>query len=83
MWAVQAAGWKYIEAIEEDRWELYDLNTDPRERKNLYAEHPEIASDLKRRLDVWLDGRQIESPADTDALTREQRQALEALGYVD
>ena len=31
--------------------QLYDLETDPGERKNLYFEHPEIVKELKALLD--------------------------------
>lgn len=37
--------------------ELYDLNVDPREEKNLAAEHPEVVKDLRTKLDDWWDGK--------------------------
>ncbi len=34
-------------------WELYDLEADPGERKNLIKSHPEVAGDLKKNLLNW------------------------------
>ncbi len=40
--------------------ELYDLSQDPAERKNLYAEHPEIGKELKMLLEKYKqDGRSV------------------------
>ncbi|MDE3258565.1 MAG: sulfatase [Gemmatimonadota bacterium] len=62
-WAVCKAGWKLIAALEPDFYgnpmrELYDLNNDPSEQRNLALELPEktremgeiLASELSRRL---------------------------------
>ncbi len=34
--------------------QLYDLNADPGETKNVYFEHPEIVAELKRQLDAYV-----------------------------
>ena len=62
-WAVCKGGWKLIAALEPDFYgnpmrELYDLNNDPSEQRNLALELPEktremgevLASELSRRL---------------------------------
>jgi arylsulfatase A-like enzyme len=37
----------------EQPGELYDLSQDPAERRNLYAEHPEIVAELKGLLEKY------------------------------
>lgn len=40
--------------------QLYDLETDPGERRNLYFEHPEIVEELKAKLDEFVEsGRSV------------------------
>jgi arylsulfatase A-like enzyme len=34
--------------------QLYDLEADPGETKNVYFEHPEIVAELKRQLDAYV-----------------------------
>ncbi len=49
--------WK-LHRIEGDgervRWELYDLEKDPGERRDLVEENREIAARLRRDLEAWL-----------------------------
>lgn len=60
----EALYWRWIAqaAIREGKWKLliggqrsylYDLESDPGERRNLSAEHPAIAQRLRVRLDAW------------------------------
>ncbi|MCC6352919.1 MAG: sulfatase-like hydrolase/transferase [Verrucomicrobiae bacterium] len=39
----------------EDR-ELYDLETDPLQERNVIAQHPDVAAAMRRHLDHWWDG---------------------------
>jgi arylsulfatase len=57
--AIRDRRWKLIQALEQDPHggpmrELYDLQADPAEQRNLVEQHPEIAADLERRLDAWV-----------------------------
>jgi arylsulfatase A-like enzyme len=50
-WAVRKGRWKYL-------WDggfelLFDLDTDPGERRDLGARHPEVVADLRAELDRW------------------------------
>ncbi|MBV8230106.1 MAG: sulfatase-like hydrolase/transferase [Planctomycetaceae bacterium] len=38
----------------DERPELFDIEADPAERRNVIAEHPELARDLRRALQAWL-----------------------------
>jgi arylsulfatase A-like enzyme len=44
---------KMVEHFEDGRVELFDLATDPGERRDLAAERPERAAALKKRLAAW------------------------------
>ncbi|MHC5540971.1 sulfatase-like hydrolase/transferase, partial [Singulisphaera rosea] len=38
----------------DSRPELFDVETDPAERRNAFAEHPQLARDLQKELKAWL-----------------------------
>ena len=68
----------------DGRHELYDLQADPGERRNLITERPEIASRLMARLSAWRDRF---TPVDTAGTAPEFDEAvkerLRALGYIE
>lgn len=75
--AIQAGRWKYIEAPEP---ELYDLQADPGEQRNLVAAEPSRVTSLKRALEGIAGagaGRHASTP-----LTADARERLASLGYV-
>lgn len=51
--AVRAGNWKLIELFEDGATELYDLVSDPGERRDLSREQPEKRDELLRRLRDW------------------------------
>jgi arylsulfatase A-like enzyme len=63
--AVRARRWKLLEFFEDNRVELYDLETDIGERNNLAKEKPEKAAELRQMLHAWRDrvGAQMPRPA--------------------
>ncbi len=60
--------------------ELYDLNTDPKEMKNLIAERPEEAARLRRAIAELQEKPRLATGADV-LLSEEQMRDLRALGY--
>lgn len=62
--AVRAGRWKLIEFFETQRFELFDLEKDIRESRNLAAEHPDVVKQLSQQLAGWRErvGAQIMSP---------------------
>tara|TARA_R110002050_G_scaffold300813_1_gene473329 strand:+ start:14476 stop:15798 length:1323 start_codon:yes stop_codon:yes gene_type:complete len=52
--AVIQEGWKLVHQIVSNRYELFDLKTDPWEQNNLTIEHPEKFEDLKSLLENHL-----------------------------
>jgi len=80
--SLQSRGWKYIETT---RPELYDTRTDPKELRNLFANHQALAQEMSTRLRA-LAGRYTPStpaaanenaPSDPSLL-----ESLRSLGYV-
>jgi arylsulfatase A-like enzyme len=68
--------------------ELYDLASDPGERRDLAAEQPERAAALRAELETWVKRLHVEgAQAGTQAVPNREphpsRGALEALGYVE
>jgi phosphoglycerol transferase MdoB-like AlkP superfamily enzyme len=51
--AVREANWKYIYSVHDGREELYDLQTDPLEQRNVAAQHPDRCDRLRQRLAAW------------------------------
>lgn len=76
---LRVGNWKYIEALEEETVELYDLALDPDERTNVAAEHPEAVEALARRVREWV--REHAASGEGSALSDEDLERLEALGY--
>jgi hypothetical protein len=60
--------------------ELFDLEEDPRERRNLAAANPDTLRELAARLEAWRERGTQAGPAE---VSPEDREALRALGYVD
>ena len=80
--AIKAKNWKYIEAEEENTKELFDLNADPQELKNIYSSFPEKATELKTRLQKWKK-ENLRQSAGQNTISDEDRKRLESLGYVN
>jgi arylsulfatase A-like enzyme len=83
-WMMVREGLKYIE--EESGSYLFDLDSDPAERRNLAAELPGRAEDMRKaaealRLHVVLGAR--EAPTAETELDAETREALRSLGYLE
>ena len=82
MYAVRSGDWKYIDGPDEKRRELFNLADDPLERVNLFKSRRDVAADLQERLDAWREVNTVE-PTEHAAISEVDRQALEALGYVE
>lgn len=87
--AIRAERWKFIKG--KDREFLFDLHSDPREKRNLVGEEPEMAREMARLLEqatLREQGRRasFESTLGGDApkleLSDEEIKQLKALGYL-
>jgi arylsulfatase A-like enzyme len=76
--SLRSGRWKYIRAINGDD-ELYDLQEDPGESRNLHATRPELAGELADQLDLHLTVTLRVHASSLD--DEETRRGLEALGY--
>jgi len=78
-YAVIDGGWKLIEHRDGVTCELYHLETDPKEQRDLCAEEPEKAAKLRALLDAW----KAETPLRVEASENDEAlERLEALGYL-
>lgn len=80
---IRSGRWKYIHGLQDGTSELFDLETDPGETRNLAAERPERRHNLSNRLAHWMRSVQPQELSDPEAITPEDRRRLEALGYID
>ena len=62
------------------RAELYDIVSDPAERRNEAEALPEVRAELLRRIEAYLAGRRLREPERIIDATVRQR--LEELGYL-
>lgn len=81
-YAVREGDWKYVYGPDEKRKELYNLREDPGELQNVLTKRPHTWTRLHERLEEW---RSLNSAAlsDVPAISQEDREALQALGYVE
>jgi len=82
-------GWSSLRSLRGDRYklidaprpELYDLQTDPFEQRNLYAENPRLAGVLRQRL-ARFETPTAERERTSVAIGADHASRLTALGYV-
>jgi len=84
IYSVRTPRFKLIEGAGGHRM-LFDLERDPRERRNTAAERPELTAGLAAELEAWRTARptldeEASSRTELDPATEEQ---LKALGYLD
>lgn len=71
--------WKYIEA---PRAELYNLEKDPAEERNVLGENGDIAAGMARKLKDLIGKSSAPKPPAMRKLSAEEEQRLRSLGYV-
>lgn len=65
--AIYLGPYKLIKFYENDRVQLYNIDTDLREQNNLAEQSPEIAADLKQKLEAYLTEIDADLPTPNDA----------------
>ncbi len=84
--SIQSERWKLDRNLSRGKTRLFDLATDPLEREDVAALHPEVATELEARLLAW-NATQPDLPALRQELSdsgrREIEERLRALGYID
>ncbi len=83
--SVRVDGWRLVSG--PGREELYDLNADPREERNVAAAHPERLAQLRAALEALRVGQPRDAwPRELDLSEEEEREHIEqlrSLGYVE
>jgi arylsulfatase A len=59
---IRSGDWKLIESLEDGSLELYNLNNDLGETKNLTAEQPQRTSQLHQKLKTWRKEAKVQMP---------------------
>ena len=67
--------------VGSDRFELYNLESDPTEANNVIAQHPGVAERLAARLDAWT--RTVPTRLGEKDMSPETLQTLSDLGYTE
>jgi arylsulfatase A-like enzyme len=85
LYCVRTPRWKLIHRPRNDGVQLYDLQRDPGERRNIRKRHPELTLRLLGEIETWRSTRpQLDfAPRLTEELSIEKIEELRALGYVD
>ena len=81
--ALRRGRWKLVLRGASDRAELFDLDRDPGERRDLSASHPRRAAEMERVLRDWYAARSPSGSDPTAAPDEELARALRELGYLD
>jgi arylsulfatase A-like enzyme len=82
--ALVSGGWKlvYVPRAHGIEYELYDLENDPGERRNLIGERD--PGELRRKLDAWVAADLARSAEQGHLdMSKEERERLRSLGYLD
>ena len=51
--AVRCNDWRLYKKYDEDPWKLFDLKVDPREERNVAAEHPDVVERMATQHGAW------------------------------
>jgi arylsulfatase A-like enzyme len=80
---LRVGNWKFVEAAQESRRELFDLSSDPDERRNLVEEHPEQVAQFSERITRWKQREMAKRMGGQREPDSNDRAALRALGYTE
>ena len=67
-WAVRNGKWKLQQECTGKAPELYDLESDPGELKNIAAQYPEVVQDLETSFNIWKKEVYADCPYDLDEI---------------
>lgn len=74
--------WKYIYSLPGESNELYDLDTDPRETRNVAGQHPDTTEAMRARVFEIMAENSDTKQTKTPSISEEMRRNLQALGYL-
>jgi choline-sulfatase len=59
--SVTGMRWRMVRWVNERREFLFDLRGDPKEKRNVLAEHPDVAAALRRQIDLFMERNAIDT----------------------
>ncbi len=75
--------WKLIDDVTRGRRALFDLDSDPSERRNVLDEQPDVARRLQALLEPWIKAQsQLTRPSPRARIDPSVESSLKALGYM-
>lgn len=79
---LRTQGWKYIRTADEKQ--LYDLEADPQETRNVIENHPSTVEKFDRKLDTFIENLPRSDEPETDArVDSDVKDQLSELGYLE
>jgi arylsulfatase A-like enzyme len=76
--------WKYVHDFTRDRGELYRLDADPGEQRDLAPAEPGRAARMQAGLLDWMEGTPLRwTNVETVPLSNQETERLRALGYLE
>ena len=54
-YALRSRRWRYVWFVDADVEELYEIERDPKEERNVIGQRPELAAELRRETELWLE----------------------------
>ncbi|MCA9752376.1 MAG: sulfatase-like hydrolase/transferase [Gemmatimonadetes bacterium] len=81
-WTARGERWKAVYNVDKDRWDLFDLALDPKERIDVSAEHPAELEYLRRELEDWRADHAFPDLPFDRRFTPAELERLQSLGYL-
>lgn len=72
-----------VDLTDGEKWQLYDLSSDPGERLDLAEIRVELLQELKEEVRRWRENTRTATEAESLVLDAEQTEQLRALGYLE
>ena len=82
--AMRTTQFKYIYSFAGEKEELYDLQADPGETRNLASERPELATSMRAQLLLWVANHSLKKKPQPEEVVvdEETLEKLRSLGYI-
>jgi arylsulfatase A-like enzyme len=81
--ALRDGRWKFVRDFTRDRSTLFDLVADPKELRDVSAEHSDVATSMRATLETWTQEQQNRGGnAERRPIDKDLERKLKELGYL-